>query len=150
MNKDAQHLWDLMLELGRRRSLRDPLASLVEGKELTPPQLHAISWLGVDGELPISVLAQRIGASGSSTTGLIDRLEKHHLVARAASASDRRVVLVSLTPEGEALANHIITTFRERLDLLMTALKPADRKALIRLVTQIDDALASLPEETGE
>lgn len=150
MNKDAQHLWDLMLELGRRRSLRDPLAQLVEGLQLTPPQLHAIAWLGIDGSLPTSVLAQRIGASGSSTTGIVDRLEKLGYVARAPNPGDRRVVLVSLSPAGEALASECINTFKGRLDFLMAALTPADRRALIRLVTQIDDAMASFPEDTGE
>lgn len=147
MNKDAQALWDLLLELGRRRSLRDPLLVLVEGLQLTPPQIHAISWLGVDGSLPISVLAQRIGISGSSATGLIDRLEKLGYVTRVHSADDRRVVLVALTPAGESLAGECMTLVKARFDHLMNALKPQSRKALIRLVREIDEAMSSLSEE---
>lgn len=150
MNKDAQALWDLLLELGRRRSLRDPLQSLVEGLQLTPPQIHAISWLGIDGSLPISVLAQRIGISGPSATGLVDRLEKLGYVARQASADDRRVVLVSLTPAGEALAAEGITVVKRRLDHLMTTLKPASRRALIRLLREVDEAMSSLLEQEEE
>lgn len=147
MNKDAQALWDLLLELGRRRSLRDPLLALVEGLQLTPPQLHAISWLGVDGSLPISVLAQRIGISGPSATGLVDRLEKLGYVERRPNPDDRRVVLVSLTPAGESLAGECMSVVKQRLDHLMGVLKPASRKALIRLLREIDEAMGSLLEE---
>lgn len=150
MNKDAQALWDLLLEIGRRRSLRDPLLALVEGLELTPPQLHAISWLGVEGSLPISVLAQRIGCSGPSATGLVDRLEKLGYVVRQPSPDDRRVVLVALTPAGESLAGECIAVVRRRLDDLMTALKPASRRALIRLIREIEAAMKSLLVEQEE
>ena len=53
-----------------------------------------------------SDLADQIGLSRSTTTRLIDRLERDGLVERRVCASDRRGSFVMLTPGGE-------TVFRE-------------------------------------
>lgn len=141
MNRDAKQLWEVMLELGRRRSLRDPLASVVEGAQLTSPQVHCVAWLGIDGPLPVSVLATRIGTSAPGATGLIDRLERAHLVVRQPSATDRRVVLVRLSPAGESLAAQIISAFQEKLDVVVRSLPSPDRRSLLRIMTQIATAM---------
>lgn len=149
MNRDAKQLWDVMLELGRRRSLRDPLASVVEGAQLTSPQVHCIAWLGIDGPLPVSVLATRIGTSAPGATGLIDRLERAQLVMRRPSATDRRVVLVQLSPAGEALAAQIISAFQEKLDVVVGSLAVGDRRSLLRIMTHIATAMGEPAEEDG-
>lgn len=149
MNRDAKQLWDVMLELGRRRSLRDPLASVVEGAQLTSPQVHCVAWLGIDGPLPVSVLAMRIGTSAPGATGLIDRLERAQLVMRRPSATDRRVVLVQLSPAGEALAAQIISAFQEKLDVVVGSLASGDRRSLLRIMTHIATAMSEPAEEDG-
>jgi DNA-binding MarR family transcriptional regulator len=55
--------------------------------------------------VPMNEIASRILASKSGLTRVIDRMEDAGLVRRERPADDRRVVLVSVTPEGlEALA----------------------------------------------
>jgi DNA-binding MarR family transcriptional regulator len=55
--------------------------------------------------VPMNEIAGRILASKSGLTRVIDRMEEAGLVRRERPADDRRVVLVSATPEGlEALA----------------------------------------------
>jgi DNA-binding MarR family transcriptional regulator len=48
----------------------------------------------------MSDLSQLIGVDNSTLTGLVDRLEKAGLVVRQASPTDRRSLLIRVTPEG--------------------------------------------------
>lgn len=47
--------------------------------------------------LPMSTLASRLGLAHSTTSGIVDRLQRLGLVAREAHPDDRRSVLVKLT-----------------------------------------------------
>lgn len=54
------------------------------------------------GGVPMTEIANRILASKSGLTRVIDRMEDAGLVRRERPAGDRRVVLVHMTPEGQA------------------------------------------------
>ena len=139
MNKELDALLEVFTELGRLRSFRDPLAGA--GVELTPPQVHAMLWLGLEGPLNHSTLGQRAGCSAPSTTGLVDRLTKLDLVERVRDDDDRRVVLVRLTAKGEQVAAHLGGFFRDRLQSVLLALSPEDRQALVGIARRLRDAM---------
>ena len=54
------------------------------------------------GGVPMTEIASRILASKSGLTRVIDRMEEDGLVRRERPPDDRRVVLVLMTPEGDA------------------------------------------------
>ena len=54
------------------------------------------------GGVPMTEIASRILASKSGLTRVIDRMEGAGLVRRERPPDDRRVVLVHMTPEGDA------------------------------------------------
>ena len=90
----ARRMLELLVAVGRRNSLRDPLAQLTETLELTPPQLHGVMWLGQDGPLPMGELARRVGVTEKTITGIVDRLEREGYAQRERDPGDRRVVHV--------------------------------------------------------
>ena len=145
VKRQAEQLHTLFVELGRMRSLRDPLADLHD-LDLSPPQIHAVMWLGTDGPLSAGTLAKRIGSSMPACTGIVDRLEKMGLCARGRAEGDRRVVLVELSGKGKKLFGECHTKVIEQLGLLMSAIDPADRATLIgifeRLVERVKAAAA--------
>jgi DNA-binding MarR family transcriptional regulator len=49
----------------------------------------------------------------STLTGVLDRLERRGLIERGANPSDRRSVLVRLTPEGRAQAERVERAYEE-------------------------------------
>lgn len=53
--------------------------------------------------MPMSRLGSLLQVHATSVTSAVDRLESQGLVERLRRESDRRVVLASLTPQGEAL-----------------------------------------------
>ena len=68
---------------------------------LTPAQMHTLEILGSCGDLRMKDLAGRLGVTTGSLTVLADRLEEAGFVARRPHESDRRSIVVGLTPEGE-------------------------------------------------
>lgn len=68
---------------------------------LTPAQMHTLEILGSCGDLRMKDLAGRLGVTTGSLTVLADRLEEAGFVARKPHESDRRSIVVGLTPEGE-------------------------------------------------
>ncbi len=77
---------------------------------LTPQQHQALLAIkGFPGNKPVTVgnLAERLQLRHHSVVGLVDRLASAKLVVRAPSASDRRQVIVELTPQGEAVLERL-------------------------------------------
>lgn len=62
--------------------------------------LKALCHLAEAGPARASDLARVAGISTAATTGLIDRVEKAHLVTRTMSPTDRRAILIGLTQRG--------------------------------------------------
>ena len=70
---------------------------------LTGPQLWAIKMIAQGAPIMVSELARQMYLHPATVVGILDRLEARGLVIRVRSTSDRRVVRVELTRQGEAL-----------------------------------------------
>ena len=73
--------------------------------DLMPPQQMVLGLL--DEPKPMGELAQHMHCDSSNITGIVDRLEERGQVERQAAERDRRVKLVALTAEGEALRDEL-------------------------------------------
>lgn len=71
------------------------------------PQQHqlmlGIAGFAEGGSATISELAEFLQERNNSVVGLVERAAQSGLVRRASGARDRRQVIVSLTPKGEAI-----------------------------------------------
>jgi DNA-binding MarR family transcriptional regulator len=66
---------------------------------LNPTDLRGLDWLA-DGAKTAGELSAGTGLSSAATTTLIDRLEDRNFARRVADPTDRRRVLVEMTPDG--------------------------------------------------
>jgi DNA-binding MarR family transcriptional regulator len=139
----AEWLRELILAVGRRRSLRDPLADMYEMHGFTPPQVHALAWLGTDGALTMGVLAQRLGVTEKTVTGIVDRLEGQRLAERVRDEADRRIVHVRLTNAGRAAHDRMRHNVLSQLERLMAVLDVEDRGQLLRIIQTLTDRLTA-------
>nr|WP_255203423.1 MarR family transcriptional regulator [Myxococcus sp. AM011] len=137
ISADVLKLQQLLLALGRRRSLRDPIASTCEQLQFTAPQVHALLWLGQDGSLTMGELARRLGVTEKTVTGLVDRLEREGHLQRERSAADRRVVRCRLTPEGMQTYQRLERFMTQGMGQLLSILDGVDRKALFRILEKL-------------
>jgi MarR family transcriptional regulator, organic hydroperoxide resistance regulator len=77
------------------------------GSDLRPREFAVLNRLHERGELTQIQLAELTYKDKPAITRMLDRLIARGLVRKVASAADRRAMVVSLTPEGEALRNAI-------------------------------------------
>jgi len=70
---------------------------------------------------------------------VIERLEAKKLIDRKPSAEDKRVKLLVLTKAGAAILRDIVPWVEKAQARMLQPLKPADRKLLLGLLTQLVD-----------
>jgi DNA-binding MarR family transcriptional regulator len=76
--------------------------SKIREQGLTPPQFDIIATLGNTPGMSGRELGEKTLMTKGTLTGVLDRLEAKGLVMRTMNASDRRCMIVKLTPKGEA------------------------------------------------
>jgi MarR family 2-MHQ and catechol resistance regulon transcriptional repressor len=107
-------------------------------QRLTASQFNALLVLrtaGRDG-LRMGEIGRKLVVTKSNVTGLVDRLERQGLVARAGHR-DRRATAVRLTAAGAALLKRAIPRHARILAELTRGLTETDKHALIRLLTKL-------------
>ena len=89
----------------------DRLADELRELGLTPAEVNALARLRPGAAVPVADLVAATGQRPSTLTGVIDRLERRGLLARAVNARDRRSFVLELTPAGEAAAAQVHAAF---------------------------------------
>jgi DNA-binding MarR family transcriptional regulator len=83
------------------------------------PQQHqlllAVRGLPEDKRPTIGTIAERLCVKHHTAVALTDALEAQGLLERERSTADRRVVLLALTPKGEAVLQRLSALHREQL-----------------------------------
>ena len=123
MNPDL--LQDAIDSYSRAMLVMEPLRLRIwEEKQLTVSQLR-LTYLIRDRENPsLGELAEALDITGATMSGLVDRLSRRGLVERLQDVTDRRVVRVRLTAEGEQLSRELQRTGREFLRLVVEKMGP--------------------------
>jgi DNA-binding MarR family transcriptional regulator len=119
----------------RSRAGKQPL----EGLSL--PQYHLLEALRDADELTVGVLAEAAGVAPPTATRMLDCLARDGYVDRRHSESDRRSVLVSLTPSGRVAvqaAHERVSTWRRGV---YESLEPDEREQAAALLTRLSRAM---------
>jgi DNA-binding MarR family transcriptional regulator len=88
-------------------------------------------------------LAQDIGADKTRIIPTLDDLQDRGFIDRRPDPDDRRVRLLSLTPEGRRVRDSAQAAIQAREDRLLDRLAPADREGFLNAL----QFLAALPRE---
>lgn len=103
---------------------------------LTVPTLKVLFLLREGPGMPAGLLAQQLGVTPSTITGLVDRLVAQGLVRREEDPRDRRLVRNYLTDDGASTAGDIQ---RQARDLVSRVLAELDDDQLSRLCLALGD-----------
>lgn len=104
MDQNIQAISDIIDNVRRIFQILHEQSKQVEKNTgLTGPQLWAIKIINENKSINLSELAHRIYLHPTTVVGIVDRLEKHDLVRRTRSRSDRRMISIELTEKGESL-----------------------------------------------
>lgn len=96
---------------------------------LSPFQAKTLLHMDAKRPSTMSEVAQTAACEPSNLTGIIDKLEARGLVRRRSTSDDRRIKMVSLTPEGAALRGRLVARFSEPA-AWMLALSARDQRQL--------------------
>lgn len=94
---------------------------------VTPVQYAALAAIERQAGIDQRTLARSIGYDAATLGSVIDRLQARDLVLRNASASDRRVRLLALTPAGVELLRKIEPGMLRAQDRMLAPLPPEQR-----------------------
>ena len=108
---------------------------------LTLQQYFTLVAINRVGECTMGMLANQTYHSLGTMTGIVDRLVKQGFVTRRSHPTDRRVVLVQLTPTGmETLA--LVEEMREsRMEAALQRMGEPQARSLVRLLGQYLQAM---------
>jgi MarR family transcriptional regulator, lower aerobic nicotinate degradation pathway regulator len=107
--------------------------------DLTPVQYAALVAIGSHPGIDATRLSAVIAFDRSTLGSVIERLEAKTYVERKPSIGDKRIKLLHLTRSGAALLREIMPSVDRAQARMLQPLKPADRKTLLALMTQLVD-----------
>lgn len=107
MEKELRYISGIIKQKGRE---------ILNSYTITPPQFIALQWLFEHGDMTIGDLSNKMYLAFSTTTDLVDRMEKNELVVRIREEQDRRVVRIKLLKEGERIIEEVIKKRQDYLE----------------------------------
>jgi DNA-binding MarR family transcriptional regulator len=123
-----------------RRMQQIAVAIFVEEcRALTPVQYAALVAIRTHPGIDATRLSAVIAFDRSTLGNVIERLEAKDYVERKPAREDKRVKLLTLTKAGAALLRDIMPAVDRAQARMLQPLKPADRKTLLKLMTQLVD-----------
>jgi DNA-binding MarR family transcriptional regulator len=101
---------------------------------------------GAESPITPTQIGERLVLRGATITGIVDTLVRRGFAERAADPSDRRRVLVSITPQGrDVVADASAVIFRNDEEV-MAIFTQAERERLIRMLGRLQNHLKQLTD----
>jgi DNA-binding MarR family transcriptional regulator len=107
--------------------------------DLTPVQFASLVAIHTHPGIDATRLSAVIAFDRSTLGNVIERLQAKGFVERKPAREDKRVRLLYLTRSGAALLRDIMPAVDRAQARMLQPLKPADRKILLALLTQLVD-----------
>jgi DNA-binding MarR family transcriptional regulator len=116
-------------------------------KKVTRSELIALFMLHQRDPSTMSQLASDMGLPLSTVTNIRQRLTRRGFIKHYRDSNDRRVILLSLTPEGQMLANKVLETMNRVIQKVKEVLTSEELEQLTRLIMKITTAVQSNSHE---
>lgn len=138
MEKQLRYISGMIKQNGRK---------ILHHYPITSPQFIALQWLLEEGDLTVGELSNRISHAFSTTTDLVDRLEKNELVERVRDTNDRRVVRIHLLEKGKHIIEEVIQKRQEYLQDVLSPFTDEQIETLNELLGFLHDEMKQVNEK---
>lgn len=105
--------------------------------DLTPPQFSALVILYQNGSCSQNELGRRIATDGATIKGIVDRMSKRGLIRTVPDPNDGRMLIVSLSEAGAALADDGIAAGFAITEATLAPLNPAERRNFLTMLKKL-------------
>ena len=118
---------------------------------LSHAALNALAVIEGAGEPMLTgEVAARMHVTSGSVTSVLDNLEKKGFVVRSNDPTDRRRVLVDITPAAQAVLDELLPRIARNNDVLTAGLDDAQLQAVVDALAIVQAGVAGLPSEPPE
>ncbi|WP_371925809.1 MarR family winged helix-turn-helix transcriptional regulator [Halobacillus sp. A5] len=125
VEKELRYIAGIIKQKGRE---------ILDHYPITAPQFVALQWLLEKGDLTIGELSNHIHLACSTTTDLVDRMEKNELVERVRDPKDRRVVRIHVLSKGKQIIHEVIEKRQDYLKVVLNDIPKEDVESLNKLL----------------
>jgi len=132
IEKDLRYISGIIKQKGRE---------ILSQYTITPPQFIALQWLFEVGDMTIGELSNKMYLACSTTTDLVDRMEKNELVMRVKDENDRRVVRIHLLKEGERIIEEVIKKRQEYLQEVLVDFASDEVEMLSKVLNRLHNEM---------
>ncbi|MEH7074835.1 MarR family winged helix-turn-helix transcriptional regulator [Neobacillus drentensis] len=132
IEKDLRYISGIIKQKGRE---------MLSNYTITPPQFIALQWLFEDGDMTIGDLSTKMYLACSTTTDLVDRMEKNLLVERVKNPNDRRVVRIHLLEEGKRIIDEVIKKRQVYLEEVLVDFSSEEIQLLERSLKKLHEEM---------
>ncbi len=147
LDRDAAELHAALSELIRVYQFRDRERICCHGLSVT--QCHALELLASEGPLSMNALAARLYLDKSTTSRVVDALERKGFAERQANPADRRALRLSATGSGRQLIDRVQGEILLEEKRLLAGFEPAVRREMSRLIGRLARAAGARVDTTG-
>jgi len=147
MNDSTQaQAYDLRILRALRRITRSIALhsrQLATYSNITAPQLICLRAAIDKGPITATAISREMHVSASTVVGVLDRLEEKGLIVRERGREDRRIVFISATPAGIALARDTPSPLQKKLEDALQALPELEQATITLSLERIVDLIES-------
>ena len=147
LDRDASALYDALSDLIRVYQFRD--RDRICCHDLSVTQCYALEALSRTDGMTMNDLAARLYLDKSTTSRVVNALQRKGYAVRAIDPDDGRVTRLGLTPAGGKLHMQIHREIVNQEKELLGDFDSDTRQALAKLIRRLADAAAARVETTG-
>jgi MarR family transcriptional regulator, 2-MHQ and catechol-resistance regulon repressor len=147
LEQDARALRAALSDLIRVYSFRD--RDRICCYDVSVTQSNALDTLVERGPLTLNELAAELFLDKSTTSRIVDGLERKGYAARRENPESRRSILVEVTPDGAALHRQIARELLQEEMRLLEEFDPEVRRTAARMVARLARAAAARVDTSG-
>jgi DNA-binding MarR family transcriptional regulator len=129
--------------------LQRDMARAFAGTPLTDARVAVLWIVQTLGPSTQQAIAASLGMSARNVSAMVDVLESHGYIIRSPHPTDRRAVIVTLSPTAAELMDAMQLEHAQLTETLMAAVSPEDRPAFLRGIDAIADRLDELVREAA-
>lgn len=106
-------------------------------------EMHIMEKIGEAGSSRMTDIARALDVTLATLTVSCDRMQKKDLIERARAEKDRRVVMVSLTPKGQAAWQYHKKFHHDLIDAALADMSEEEQKALSHALEKLGKFLST-------
>lgn len=102
------------------------------------------------GEVKVTDISKGLKITSPNITKLLNELEEMSLICKKQSVTDKRVVLIELTGDGEETLNHYVKDYHAKLSIIIEKIGQEDCQCAVQTIQTLSREMKKLTLETEE